>query len=99
MLTKLKSVIEKAMTNKVESDNSRVKFMQMLSGLEDFMASDLNQTNYKMRSDQRVLEKYSEVTQSDSHWRTFETFDDFVIDQLSDCTAYFDTFVEQEKLK
>ena len=87
------------MTNKVESDNQRVKFMQMLTGLEDFLATDINQAQYKMRADQRVLEKYSEVTQNDSHWRTLETFDDFVIDQASDCTAYFDSFAEQEKLK
>lgn len=73
--------------------------MQMLSSVEDFIATDLNQTNYKLRSDQRVLEKYSEVTQSDSHWRTFETFDDFIIDQISDCQAYFDSFIDQEKLK
>ena len=61
MLIKLKSIVEKAMTNKVESDNSKIKLMQMLNGLEDLMATDLNQTNYKLRSDQRVLEKYSEV--------------------------------------
>jgi len=27
MLTKLKSIVEKAMTNKVESDNGRIKLM------------------------------------------------------------------------
>lgn len=58
------------------------------------MATDLNITHYKLRSDQRVLEKYQEVACNDSHWRTFETFDDFIIDQLSDCQSYFDVFVD-----
>jgi hypothetical protein len=62
MLIKLKSIVEKGMTNKVESDNSRIKLMQLLNSLEDFIATDLNITNYKLRSDQRVLEKYPEVT-------------------------------------
>jgi hypothetical protein len=42
MLLKLKSIVEKSMTNKVESDNSRIKLMNMLTNLEDFMATDLN---------------------------------------------------------
>lgn len=46
------------MTNKVEQDNSKTKLMQMLTSLEDFMASDLNVTNYKQRQNNRVLEKY-----------------------------------------
>jgi hypothetical protein len=33
-----------------------------MGGLEDFIATDLNIPNYKLRSDQRVLEKYPEVT-------------------------------------
>ena len=44
MLAKLKSIVEKAMTNKVESDNSRIKLMQMMANLEDFMATDYNQS-------------------------------------------------------
>jgi hypothetical protein len=39
--------VERAMTNKVEQDNSKSKLMQMLTSLEDFMASDLNAGNYK----------------------------------------------------
>jgi hypothetical protein len=62
MMIKLKSCVEKAMTNTVESDNQRVKFMQMLTALEDFLATDINQANYKLRAEQRVLEKYAEVT-------------------------------------
>jgi hypothetical protein len=58
MLVKLKSIVEKSMTNKVESDNSRIKLMNMLTNLEDFMATDLNQPFYKNRSENRVLEKY-----------------------------------------
>ncbi len=42
MLFKLKSIVEKSMTNKVESDNSRIKLMNLLTNLEDFMATDLN---------------------------------------------------------
>ena len=42
MLLKLKSIVEKSMTNKVESDNSLIKLMNMLTNLEDFMATDLN---------------------------------------------------------
>jgi hypothetical protein len=37
MLTKLKSIVERAMTNKVESDNGRIKLMQMMANLEDLM--------------------------------------------------------------
>ena len=85
MLAKLKSIVEKAMTNKVESDNGRIKLMQMMANLEDFMATDFNQSQYKLRSDQRILEKYTEVANNDSHWRAFETIDDFVRDQLADC--------------
>lgn len=73
------------MTNKVEQDNSKTKLMQMLTSLEDFMASDLNVTNYKQRQNNRVLEKYQEVACNDAHWRHFETIDDFIIDELSEC--------------
>ena len=30
------------MTNKVESDNGRIKLMQIMTNLEDFMATDYN---------------------------------------------------------
>lgn len=99
MLAKLKSIVEKAMTNKVESDNGRIKLMQMMANLEDFMATDFNQSQYKLRSDQRILEKYTEVANNDSHWRAFETIDDFVRDQLADCQAFFEVFSDQEKLR
>lgn len=42
MLTKLKSLVEKAMTNKVESDNNRRNLMTMYCNLEDFLTSDFN---------------------------------------------------------
>lgn len=99
MLLKLKTCGEKAMTNKVESDNSRTKLMQSLGQLEDFLAQDLNQSHYKLRAQQKVLDKYQEVAVNDSHWKSFETFDDFAIDQLADCQAYFDVFADQDRLK
>ena len=58
MLVKLKSTIEKAMTNKVESDNSRTKLMQAIGNVEEFMALDLNMPVYKNRSQQKVLDRY-----------------------------------------
>jgi hypothetical protein len=94
MLTKLKSIIEKAMTNKVESDNGRIKLMQMMANLEDFMATDFNQGQYKLRSDQRILEKYTEVANNDSHWRAFEITDDFIRDQLADSQSFLEVFSE-----
>ena len=50
MLSKLKSIVEKGMTNKVESDNSRTKLMQALGNLEDFMTTEANVNAYKLRS-------------------------------------------------
>jgi hypothetical protein len=94
MLTKLKSIIEKAMTNKVESDNGRIKLMQMMANLEDFMATDFNQGQYKLRSDQKILEKYTEVANNDSHWRAFEITDDFIRDQLADSQSFLEVFSE-----
>ena len=58
MLLKLKSSVEKAMTNKVESDNQRSKLLQALTQVEDFMATDLGNTQYKTRAQQKVLERY-----------------------------------------
>lgn len=68
------------MTNKVESDNSRIKLMQTLNNLEDLMATELGNSTYKSRSNQKVLEKYKEVACNDSHWKALELFDDFIID-------------------
>jgi hypothetical protein len=56
MLTKLKQLVEKAMTNKVESDNNRTKFMQQLTVIEDFLTAELNLTSFKARSQSRVLD-------------------------------------------
>ena len=80
MLTKLKSITEKAMTNKVESDNSRTKLMQQMTALEDFLSSDSNLSNYQIRSKSRVLEQYQQVSCNDAHWKVFEIVDDFIID-------------------
>lgn len=82
------------MTNKVEQDNGRRKLMQLMANLEDFMATDYNQSQYKLRSDQRILEKYGEVANNDSHWRAFEIVDDFIRDQLSDCSSFFEVFTD-----
>jgi predicted CopG family antitoxin len=100
MLQKLKSSVERAMTNKVESDNQRSKLLQSLTQVEDFLATDLGNTQLKTRAQQKVLERYQEVAcTNDAHWRAFETVDDFIIDQLSDCLAFFDVFQEQEKMR
>ena len=40
------------MTNKVESDNSRIKLMQTLNNLEDLMATEIGNSQYKIRSNQ-----------------------------------------------
>ena len=78
-MTRFRSVCEKAMTNKVEYDNSKIKLLQSMSDLEDLMASELDDNRYKVRSEQRVLEKYREVN-SDTHWRALEQIDDFIRD-------------------
>ena len=83
-LYRLKSVVEKGMTNKVDYDNQKVKLFQEMAAMEDFIAGDLGDNRYRMRSEQRVLDKFSEVN-NDTHWRALEAVDDFVRDQLSDC--------------
>ena len=84
-------IVEKAMTNKVDYDQSKVRLFNTMADIEDFIASDLGQTPSQMRAEQRVLDKYSEVN-NDTHWRALETLDDFIRDGLSDCAAFADAF-------
>ena len=72
------------MTNKVEYDNSKVKLFEFMADMEDFIAADIGDNRYRMRSEQRVLDKYKEVN-NDTHWRALEAIDDFIRDQLADC--------------
>lgn len=67
------------MTNKVEYDNNKVKLFQAMTDLEEFIATELGDNRYVMRSEQRVLDKYSEVN-NDTHWRALEATDDFIRD-------------------
>ena len=81
LLTKFKSAIEKAMTNKVEYDNSKMNMLTAMCDIEQLLQTDLDHepNKYKMRAQQRVLASYREVN-SDKHWRALETIDDFVRD-------------------
>ena len=86
------------MTNKVEYDNNKVKLFEAMADMEDFIAADLISANtgdsrYRMRSEQRVLDKYAEVN-NDTHWRALEAIDDFIRDQLSDCQSLIECFSE-----
>ena len=83
-LLRFRSIVEKAMTNKVEYDNSAVKLFEAMADMEDFIATDLGDNRVRMRSEQRVLDKFSEVN-NDTHWRALEAIDDFIRDQLADC--------------
>ena len=83
-LTGFKSIVEKAMTNKVEIDNSKMKLFESMADLEDMIAQDLGENQFRMRSEQRILDQYKEVN-NDTHWRSLETLDDFIRDQLADC--------------
>ena len=83
-LLRFRSLVEKAMTNKVEYDNNKVKLFEVMTDLEEFIATELGDNRYVMRSEQRVLDKYSEVN-NDTHWRALEATDDFIRDQLADC--------------
>ena len=67
-----------------------------MADMEDFIASDLNDNRYRMRSEQRVLDKYTEVN-NDTHWRSLEAIDDFIRDQLADCQALTECFHEIAK--
>lgn len=78
-LLRFRSLVEKAMTNKVEYDNNKVKLFQAMTDLEEFIATELGDNRYVMRSEQRVLDKYSEVN-NDTHWRALEATDDFIRD-------------------
>ena len=88
--------MEKALTNKVEYDNAKVKCFEAMADLEELIASDLNVNKYKMRAEQRVLDKYSELN-NDTHWSALENIDDFIRDQLADCQSYFDVFSDISK--
>ena len=90
-LIRSKVTVEKAMTNKVDYDTQKVRLLNGMADLEEFIANDLMQSNFTMRAEQRVLDKYSEVN-NDTHWRALEMIDDFIRDQLSDCQSFFDVF-------
>ena len=81
------------MTNKVEYDNSKVKLFQFMADMEDFMAVEIGDNRYSRRAEQRVLDKYKEVN-NDTHWRALEAIDDFIRDQLADCQALTECFLE-----
>ena len=76
---RFKSVVEKALTNKVEFDNAKTKCFEALADMEELISSELNINKYKMRAEQRVLDKYRELN-NDAHWRVLETIDDFIRD-------------------
>ena len=95
-LQRFRSLVEKAMTNKVEYDNNKVKLFEVMTDLEEFIATELGDNRYVMRSEQRVLDKYSEVN-NDTHWRALEATDDFIRDQLADCQALQECFHEMTK--
>ena len=67
-----------------------------MADMEDFIASDLGDNKYSMRSEQRVLDKYAEAN-NDTHWRALESMDDFIRDQLADCQALHECFHEIAK--
>lgn len=96
LLSRFKSVVERAMTNKVEYDNAKVKTLECMGDLEEFIACELGLNKYKVRAEQRVLDKYVEIN-NDKHWRALEMVDDFVRDQLADCLAYQDVYAEITK--
>lgn len=39
------------MTNKVEYDNSKVKLFEFMADMEDFIAADIGDNRYRMRSE------------------------------------------------
>ena len=82
------------MTNKVEFDNNKRKLFESMADLEDMIAQNLGDNRFRMISEQRVLDKYSEVN-NDTHWKTLESLDDFIRDQLADCQSILDLFNEQ----
>ena len=78
-LIRSKVTVEKAMTNKVDYDTQKVRLLNGMADLEEFIANDLMQSSFTMRAEQRVLDKYSEVN-NDTHWRALEMIDDFIRD-------------------
>lgn len=50
-LIKLKSLVEKQMTVKVENENNKIKVMQALGNLEQFLTAELNTPAFRMRAD------------------------------------------------
>ena len=81
------------MTNKVDYDNSKVKLFEAMADMEDFISTELGDNRYLLMSEQRVLDKYAEVN-NDTHWRALEAVDDFIRDQLADCQALQECFIE-----
>ena len=72
------------MTNKVDYDNAKAKLFGVMGDIENFLAHEIGDNRYIMRSEQRVLDKFCEVN-NDTHWRALEVIDDFIRDQLADC--------------
>ena len=50
-LLRFRSIVERAMTNKVDYDNSKVKLYEAMTDMEEFIAADLNDNRYQLRSD------------------------------------------------
>lgn len=48
---RFKSVVEKALTNKVEFDNAKTKCFEALADMEELISSELNINKYKMRAE------------------------------------------------
>ena len=77
LILRFKSIVEKALTKKVEFDNAKTKCFEALADLEELLSSE--STIHSMRAEQRVLDKYRELN-NDTHWRVLETVDDFIRD-------------------
>ena len=67
------------MTNKVEYDQSKIRLFNSMADIEEFIANDSGLTQFTMRAEQRIMDKYSEVN-NDTHWRALEILDDFIRD-------------------
>ena len=79
LLSRIKVIIEKTMTNKVEYDQSKIRLFNSMADIEEFIANDSGLTQFTMRAEQRIMDKYSEVN-NDTHWRALEILDDFIRD-------------------
>ena len=84
------------MTNKVEHDQNKIRLFNSMADIEEFIANDCGLTQFTMRAEQRVMDKYSEVN-NDTHWRALEILDDFIRDQLADCQSFFDVFNDVQR--